>query len=131
MQKREAQFQVLFKHWVQAKWKNGSAGFELKRTETDRFYIPNLAEHQQHALTQVYEGTLYFKIPDDSRSQKPMDCFVLQGALSYVVIAFGKRLTEFYMIPIWVWNKKIEGKTSVTKTEVATWEDVECVKIRS
>lgn len=114
---------------MQAKWNNGSAAFELKRTETDRFYIPNLATHQQQALTQAYEGTLYHKISDVSYEQKPMDCFVLQQALAYVVIGFGKKLTSFYLIPIWVWNEKTKGKTSITQSEVAHWEDVEHVVI--
>ena len=123
--------QVVFKHWVQSQWNNGSAAFELKRTETDRFYIPNLAPHQKQALTQAYEGTLYHKIADVGMGQSPFDCFVLQQSLAYVVIGFGKRLTEFYLIPIWVWNEKIKGKTSVTKSEVVHWKDVELVKIPS
>lgn len=121
--------QIIVKHWLQSKWNNGSAAFELKRTETERFYIPDLQEHQLVALTQAYNGTLYFKIPDDSMGAKPFDAFVLQQSLAYVVIGFGKRLTEFFVIPIWVWNEKTPGRTSVTMTEVANWPDVERVKI--
>jgi len=131
VKKLESQFQIIFKHWVQSQWNNGSAAFELKRTETDRFYIPNLATHQKQALTQAYEGTLYHKISDASYEQKPMDCFVLQQSLAYVVIGFGVRLTEFYLIPIWIWNEKVKGKTSVTKAEVSHWKEVESVKIPS
>jgi hypothetical protein len=131
MKKTEAAMQVVFKHWVQAKWNNGSAAFELKRTETDRFYIPDLAPHQKQALTQAYEGTLYHKIADAGMAQTPADCIVLQQALAYVVIGFGRRLTSFYLIPIWVWNEKVKGKTSVTESEVAHWKDVELVKIPS
>jgi hypothetical protein len=129
MKKLEAKFQIIFKHWVQSQWNNGSAAFELKRTETDRFYIPNLAKHQNDALTQAYEGSLYHKISDASYEQKPMDCFVLQQALAYVVIGFGRSLTGFYLIPIWVWNEKVKGKTSVTQAEVSRWKDVDYVKI--
>lgn len=131
MKKREAAFQTIFKHWVQSCWNNGSAAFELKRTETNRFYIPNLKEHQQFALNQAYDNTLYHKISDASFEQKPFDCFVLQNALAYVVIGFGGRLTGFYVIPIWVWNGKTKGKTSVTESEVSQWKDVEYVKIPS
>ena len=127
--KKEAEMQVVFKHYVQALWNNGSAAFELKRTPTKRFYLPNLAPHQKAALTQAYENTLYFKIPDDSRCEKPFDCFVLQQALAYVVIGFGVRLTGFYLIPIWIWNEKVKGKKSVTKSEVSKWQDVEYIKI--
>jgi hypothetical protein len=129
VKKREAAMQTIFKHWVQACWASGSAAFELKRTETDRFYIPDLAPHQREALTQAYEGTLYFKIPDDSIGQKPFDMFVLQQSLAYVVIGFGKRLTAFHIVPIWVWNEKTAGKKSVTRTEVENWPDVERVVI--
>jgi len=129
MHKREQVFQTVFKHYVQAQWRNGSAAFELKRTETDRFYIPNLAPHQKEALTQAYEETLYHKISDDSREQKPFDCFVFQQSLAFVVIAFGKRLTGFYIIPIWEWNEKTQGKTSVTEHEVSKWEETEYVLI--
>ena len=123
--------QVIFKHYIQSQWKNGSAAFELKRTETNRFYIPNLAVHQKEALTQAYTDTLYFKIPDDSMGQKPMDCFVLQQSLAYVVLGFGKRLAGFYLIPIFTWNEKTKNKTSVTEDEVAKWPDVELIKIPS
>lgn len=121
--------QVIFKHWLQANWRNGSAAFELKRTTTDRFYIPDIKEHQINALRQSFDGTLYYKIPDDSYGVKPMDCFVLQGALAYIVIGFGARLTEFYLIPIHQWEQLTKGKTSITRTEVAHCEDVECVQI--
>jgi hypothetical protein len=131
MKKREAAMQTVFKHWLQAKWNNGSAAFELKRTLTDRFYIADLQEHQVVALRQAYKGTLYHKIADDSIGIKPFDCFILQGALAFVVIGFGARLTEFFVIPIWVWDEKTVGKKSVTSTEVANWPDVERVKLRS
>lgn len=123
--------QTVFKHWLQAKWNNGSAAFELKRTITDRFYIADLKEHQVTALRQAYAGTLYHKIADDSIGVKPFDCFVLQQSLAYVVIGFGARLTEFFVIPIWVWDEHTKEKKSVTASEVAKWPDVELVKITS
>lgn len=129
MQKREQVLQTIFKHYIQAKWNGGSAAFELKRVETDRFYIPKLAPHQKEALTKAYENTLYHKISDESREPKPFDCFVFQQSLAYVVIAFGKRLTGFYLIPIWTWNEKTIGKTSVTESEISKWSDVEYVAI--
>lgn len=129
MKKLESQLQIIFKHWLQAHWNNGSAAFELKRTETDRFYIPNLAPHQKLALTQAYEGTLYHKIADAGMGQTPFDCVVLQQAIAYVVLGFGKKLAGFYLVPIWVWNEKTQGKKSVLETELSKWKDVEYVKI--
>ena len=129
MTKHEATFQILFKHWAQAHYTGGSAGFELKRTLTHRFYIPNIAPHQVVALNQAYNGTLYHKIADDSIGTKPFDCFILQNALAYVVIAFGPTIKEFFLIPIWVWNTKTKGKKSVTDDEVRKWKDVEVITV--
>ena len=129
MNKLEAKFQIVFKHWVQTKWNGGSAAFELKRTTSDTLPVKSIAPHQLVALNQAFDGTLYYKMPDTGYGKKPMDCFVLQQSLAYLVIAFGKRLTEFYIIPIRTWNEQTKNRVSVTKTAVSLWDDVECVKI--
>lgn len=41
-----------------------------------------------------------YKIPDDSRSFKPFDGFFMRGELAYVGIAFGEKLTGFYLVPV-------------------------------
>jgi len=125
----ESKFQTVFKHWVQKYWNNGSAAFELKRTTSDSIPVKNIAEHQLVALNQAFDGTLYYKIPDTGYGQKPFDTVVLQQSLAFLVIAFGKRLTDFYVIPITVWNEKTKGKTSVTKHAIEMWEDVEKITI--
>lgn len=129
MRKLEAHFQTIFKHWVQSQWRDGSAAFELKRTETDKFYVSHLAPHQKLALTAAYEDRIYHKISDGTFSQNPFDCFVLQQSLAYVVIAFGKRLSGFYLIPIYTWNEKTKEKSSVTEGEVKRWEEIQYIKI--
>lgn len=129
MRKDEAKFQILFKHWVQAKWQGGSASFELKRSLTNRFYIPDLAPHQEQALLQAKTGTLYHKISDSGIGQKPFDCFILQKSESYVVIAFENRVKEFYLIPILIWVKNTVEKTSVTDTELEQWGGVVCILV--
>lgn len=129
MNKVEAKFQILFKHWLQVHWTGGSAAFELKRTLKDSFYIPNLATHQKTALTQASTGMLYHKISDSGIGQKPFDAFVLKASEAYVVIAFGEKLRDFYLIPIDVWNKKIINQTSIKKEDVSKWKDVMYVAI--
>jgi penicillin-binding protein-related factor A (putative recombinase) len=129
VQKLEAKFQIVFKHWVQTHWDGGSAAFELKRTTSDSLPTKSIAPHQLVALNQAFDDTLYHKIADVGYAKKPFDCFVLQQSLAYIVIAFGKRLTDFHIIPIKVWEENTQKRTSVTKHIVEMWDDVEVIKI--
>lgn len=122
--------QTVFKHWLQAQWDGGSAAFELKRTITDRFYIPDLKQHQVLALSQARSGGLYYKIPDDSYGVKPFDCFIIKEAEAYVVIGFGSQLRDFVIIPIDTWLAHTTDKTSVVKSEVVGWPGVQVVPIK-
>ena len=97
MQKREAKFQIWFKHYLQSEWKSGSAAFELKVTQSDMLAKRAVLPHQVQSLLMAKRGLLYFKIPDDSRSAKPFDCFVLQEAEAYLVVKFRSGVV---MIPI-------------------------------
>lgn len=123
--------QTVFKHYLQSQWNNGSAAFELKRTLSDRLPVKAVQEHQVAALLQAYQGTCYYKIPDDSIGAKPFDSFVLQQSLAYIVIGFGAKLKDFVLIPIQVWVENTKGKVSVTKKEVTGWQDVEVITIPS
>lgn len=123
--------QVVFKHYLESQWDNGSVAFELKRTTTNRLPIKNVAPHQVRALLQAYEGTYYYKIPDDSIGAKPFDCFVLQQSLAYIVIGFGEKLKDFVLVPIYTWIQQTKKKKSVTREEVVRWEDVEVIPIPS
>ena len=88
MQKREAKFQIWFKHYLQSKWLGKSAAFELKVAKTDRISYKVFLPHQLQSLLLAKKGMLYFKIPDMSFSQLPFDCFVLKESEAYVVIKF-------------------------------------------
>lgn len=99
--KYEAQYQIIFKHWLQSgAWQNGAALFELKQTQGKSIPFDAVQPHQIRALVaceQKHAG-LYFKIPDDSQGEKPVDCFYLVGIKGYVVLFFGSK--HFYVIPI-------------------------------
>jgi penicillin-binding protein-related factor A (putative recombinase) len=117
--KREAQFQTLFKRWLQAKWEGGPAVFELKRTIGNSLPFSAVKPHQEEALTRARDVGLYYKIPDDSFSQKPFDCFYVKNVGAYLVIGFGERLKSFVMIPIerWLTYKKLTKRQSITKEQ--------------
>ena len=88
MQKREAKFQIWFKHWLQANWRKESAAFELKVSKTDTISMGVFRPHQLQSLLLAKTEMLYFKISDMSFSQLPFDCFVLRKSGAYVVIKF-------------------------------------------
>lgn len=102
--KHEAQFQTLFKRWLQARWTGGAAAFELKRTLTYRLPLSAVKEHQRDALLASHRDGYYYKIPDDSYGQKPYDCFFMREVEAYVVIAFGPKLKQFHMVSIDEWE---------------------------
>jgi penicillin-binding protein-related factor A (putative recombinase) len=117
MHKREAQSQVVFKHYLQSGKYNGpSAVFELKRTLEDSLPFSAVADHQEDALEASINRSLYYKIPDDSIGLKPFDCFFLRNTLAYVVIGYGKQLKSFVLIPIdeWKHEKKTSKRRSLT-----------------
>lgn len=126
--RREAQFQILFKRWLTARWGDDSAAFELKRTQEDSLPFNALEIHQKENLIRASMGFFYYKIPDDSIGQKPFDCFVLSRAKAYVVIAFGVRLKEFFLIPIEVWIE-LERNATRKSIHVNTLRDTEGVTI--
>ena len=127
MVKLEAAFQRAFSRWVQNRWTGGPAAFELKRTLGHSIAVAAVKEHQVSALQQVAGRGLYYKIPDGGFAQSPFDCFFLQGK-AYVVIAYGEKLTGFYLIPI----KEIEllrarGIVSITEKfarEFGTYHEI-------
>jgi len=86
MKKREAKFQTEFNQWLRDNPQTGA--FELKQTTTDSLPFSNVQEHQINALLAVKHGRLIYKIPDDSRSYKPFDCFCFTKSSSYIVIKY-------------------------------------------
>lgn len=91
MRKREANFTLLFRHWIKAHADFfSSAAFELKQTTTNSLPFSDVQEHQRDALEAAClspHGLLY-KAPDDSRGIKPFDLFYLRYAEAYVVIKY-------------------------------------------
>lgn len=87
MQKREANFTLLFRHWLKANPME-SAAFELKQTRTDSLPFSDVKDHQLEALLASKGSGLLYKAPDDSRGIKPYDLFYLRKAGAYVVIRY-------------------------------------------
>ncbi len=89
MKKREANFGILFRHWIKANPMFNSA-FELKQTTTNSIPFSDVQEHQLEALmaVQINKSGLLYKIPDDSRGVKPFDYVYLKNALAFVVIKY-------------------------------------------
>ena len=117
MKKREAAFNSLFNRWLRVEWTQSEpAAFELKRTIKESLPFSALAEHQKQSLCNVEDAGLIYKIPDDSISYKPFDCFYLKGR-GYVVVSFGAKIDEFFIIPIMVWvhEEKTSKRRSLTR----------------
>lgn len=113
MKKREADFGVLFRHWLKHN-PMYSGAFELKQTTKTSIPFNSIAEHQLDALQAANSkrGILY-KAPDDSRGIKPFDYFYLRNAPSYVVIKFPD---AFHIISIsnFIHEKKTSKRKSLT-----------------
>lgn len=96
MQKREAQFGLLFRAWLRAHPMR-SAGFELKQTTSNSIPFSAVKEHQLDALLAVKHRSILYKAPDDSRGAKPFDYFYLNNAEAYIVIRYPK---AFYIMDV-------------------------------
>lgn len=114
MIKREAKAQIVFSHYLKARWTHGPACFELKYTDEKSIPFSAVQPHQITALYAVESTGLYYKIPDDSIGQKPFDCFYLTGVQGYVVLFFGR---NFYIIPVeaFVHESKTSTRKSITE----------------
>ena len=118
MNKSEAKFQTKFNKWVREVYKK-TAAYELKHTRgKSSFPFRELKEHQIRALQIVRRGVLAYKIPDDSFSFKPFDCFVLAGERAYVVIKYPK---FFCLIDIetFVLEKERSKRASLTASRAS------------
>jgi len=102
MKKREAGFQVKFKHWLEANQPKTSAAYELKYVESGNFPIAQWIKKQPHQLRGLLNSSVpgkmcYHKISDMSAGQSPFDCFVLVEAEAYLVVFF-KEHKSFIMV---------------------------------
>lgn len=88
MKKREADFGILFRHWIKANPQPSSA-YELKATKSNAIAFDSVVPHQILALqaAKTKYGILY-KAPDDSRGIKPFDYFYLRDAFAFIVIKY-------------------------------------------
>lgn len=124
MKKREANFGLLFRHWLKSllyPYNYPSSAFELKQTTGESFPFKDVAEHQCDALLAVQSKTGFlYKAPDDSRGVKPFDYFYLNFANAFVVINYSKYQT-FYLIQIdtFLREKKNSARKSLTKSRAS------------
>lgn len=88
MQKHEAKFQVLFKHWLAVNIPEKTTCFELKQTKTDILRKDALLPHQKQSLINAKHHSIYHKLPDDTIGYKPFDCFFITEADSLIIIKF-------------------------------------------
>lgn len=88
--KREAEFGVLFRHWLKSTAMI-SAAFELKQTTSNSLPFGAVKDHQIDGLSAAASRKgILFKIPDDSRGIKCFDYFYLRHSLAFVVIKYPK-----------------------------------------
>lgn len=97
MQKKEAQFQTKFNHWLRNKFQQ-TAVFELKVSINDSLPFSRIEKHQINSLLAVNNGTFVYKISDQSQGYKPFDCFSLSYIPAYVVVLYPSK--RFYLIEI-------------------------------
>jgi hypothetical protein len=113
MQKREAEFGRLFRHWIKANRPHESAAYELKQTLTDSIPFSDVQDHQIDALLAVEDAHLLYKIPDDSRGVKPFDMVYLTRAKAYVVIRFPEWFCGI-RVKVFIEEKKTSKRKSLT-----------------
>lgn len=99
MNKQEARFQTIFGHYLKAN-KSIQGFFELKQTDKDSVPYSSVRDVQYNSLQAISSPTgLYWKIPDDSMSAKPCDCFYFRNTPAWIVILY-RRTNKFYIISI-------------------------------
>lgn len=124
LRKLEAQFQTKFGRWVQYRYKGPTFAFELKRTLTDSLPWREIKEHQFQSLKSANtKSGMYYKIPDDSRSFKPLDGVFLREEEAYLCVAYGKSLQGFYMIDIPVLLDLYHGRPKTGREATSLTED--------
>lgn len=120
MKKLEQGFQTKFNKWTQNIF-HTTAVFELKYVRGKSFAFSQVQEHQVNALYQARHGTIVFKIPDDSRGQKPFDSFCMSGVPAFVGVMFlDSTPGRFHLIDIddFIKLKDTHNKKSVTEDQL-------------
>lgn len=121
-QMKEKDFQIKFKHYLEANHPSESALYELKLEKSNKFNIRRWTQRQPHQLRSLLLAStpgeiLYHKISDASYEQKPADCFVFTNADSYLVVYFEKEHLAVMCKPEIIKNLLTEGITSATFLE--------------
>ena len=110
--KREANFGLLFSHYIKAYPEIETATFELKQTNKDSIAFSAVKDHQIAWLKASVQGTFLYKPPDDSRGIKPCDYILIRKAKdAYIVIKYP---AFFAVISVFVFEK--ESQTSLRRS---------------
>jgi len=100
----EAKFTTKLKKWVANEFPH-TCGIEVKYTENGRIRFDGVAEHQLDALKKMSDGSLVYKIPDDSRGRKPFDLMSYCQSLAYVCLYFYSHGEDkFYLFSVEDWQ---------------------------
>lgn len=117
--RHEAIFTTKFVRWLSHSWPK-SSNFEVKICTGVSIPFSDVKDHQLHALKTAARASITYKIPDDSRSQKPFDCFKQVGVDGYIVLYWVRRANKkFYIIDIdtWTTQKETSKKKSLRESE--------------
>ncbi len=119
----EKQFQVGFNSWLKHVYR-ATGAFELKVAPGDTMLFSRVEQHQESALFAAKHGSLVYKIPDDSRGNKPFDCFSLVRTHAFIAIMFNSKKrgqTTFYLIDIdaWLQEKQTSKPRSLSEARAA------------
>lgn len=116
----EKDFQTEFNRWLKIIYRRTGV-FELKISKTSSIPFSDVKPHQESALYAAKHGTLAYKIPDDTYSQKPFDCFAVTEVPAFVVVMFNAKSSHFYMIEIesWMQAKRDSSRKSLTEAEAS------------
>lgn len=116
----EKDFQTDFGRWLKVIYRNTGA-FELKLSKTGTLPFSAVKPHQRDALFHAKRNVMAYKIPDDTYSQKPFDCFSFAGVPAFVVIMFRGKQKHFYLIDIdrWIREQNTSGRKSITEERAA------------
>lgn len=97
-----------------------TGAFELKLTKEKSLPFNAVQPHQVTALLNTKRNHIVYKIPDESFSQKPYDCYKMVQEQAWVVVMFYARgQKEFFMIDIEVWlaEQGISKRKSITSED--------------
>jgi len=123
MIKHEQKLQSEFNRWLKYNF-HRNAVFELKVIVGKHFYPRVVVEHQRDNLLAATNHFIY-KIPDDSRSQKPFDSIKMLNPEAYVVLQFKRRGNKtFYMIDVNTFlNIKEKSLTEEDVRDISTYQE--------